>query len=69
MAREHAWQQHARYFDSIFDNINGRQLAKIRAWSSAKLTETHSVLFYMFSGPDFPLRQCVFPETVDLRNK
>src|SRR5271167_3631366 len=53
LTRDQAWQQHARRFSGIFETVDSRQLAKIRAWSSAKLIAPHLVLFYMFSGPDF----------------
>src|SRR5262249_27487309 len=45
-----AWQQHARYLNSAFGNLDKNQFAKIRAWSSAKLTAPSPVLFFMFSG-------------------
>ena len=56
-----AWQQHARYFSSAFGNLDKNQFAKIRAWSSAKLTAPSPVLFYMFSGPDFLYADAFFP--------
>ena len=56
-----AWQQHARYFNSAFGNLDKNQFAKIRAWSSAKLTAPSPVLFYMFSGPDFLYANAFFP--------
>jgi len=56
-----AWQQHVRYFNSAFGNLDKNQFAKIRAWSSAKLTAPSPVLFYMFSGPDFLYANAFFP--------
>ena len=56
-----AWQQHARYFNAAFGNLDKNQFAKIRAWSSAKLTAPSPVLFYMFSGPDFLYANAFFP--------
>src|SRR6478609_5618586 len=56
-----AWQQHARYLNSAFGNLDKNQFAKIRAWSSAKLTAPSPVLFYMFSGPDFLYASAFFP--------
>src|SRR5262245_7134791 len=61
LTRDPAWQQHARYFNSAFGNLDKNQLAKIRAWSSAKLTAPSPVLFYMFSGPDFLYANAFFP--------
>ena len=62
LTQNQAWQQHARRFSGIFETVDSRQLAKIRAWSSAKLTAPHSVLFYMFSGPDFLYANAFFPK-------
>ena len=62
LTRDAAWQQHARRFNSIFESVESRQLAKIRAWSSAKITNPQPVLFYMFSGPDFLYANAFFPK-------
>jgi hypothetical protein len=48
-----AWQSHARYFDSVFGQLEHRQISKIRAWADANLTAPRPTMFYMFSGPDF----------------
>ena len=48
-----SWQQHARFFDSAFAQLEQRQLSKIRAWSDANLAAPRPTAFYMFSGPDF----------------
>ena len=61
LTRDPAWQQHARYLNSAFGNLDKNQFAKIRAWSSAKLTAPSPVLFYMFSGPDFLYANAFFP--------
>lgn len=61
LTQDPAWQQHARYFNSAFGNLDKNQFAKVRAWSSAKLTAPSSVLFYMFSGPDFLYANAFFP--------
>jgi hypothetical protein len=61
LTQDPAWQQHARYFNSAFGNLDKNQFAKIRAWSSAKLTAPSPVLFYMFSGPDFLYANAFFP--------
>ena len=62
LTRDPVWQQHARRFGGIFANVESRQLAKIRAWSSAKITDPQPVLFYMFSGPDFLYANAFFPK-------
>ena len=62
LTHDPVWQQHARRFNGIFANVESRQLAKIRAWSSAKITNPQPVLFYMFSGPDFLYANAFFPK-------
>jgi hypothetical protein len=61
LTQDPAWQQHARYFNSAFGNVDKNQFSKVRAWSSAKLTTSHQVLFYFFSGPDFLYANAFFP--------
>ena len=61
LTQDPTWQQHARYFNSAFGTLEKNQFAKIRAWSSAKLTDPQPVLFYMFSGPDFLYANAFFP--------
>jgi hypothetical protein len=62
LTQDPIWQQHTRYFNSAFGNLDKNQFAKIRAWSSAKLTAPRPVLFYMFSGPDFLYANAFFPK-------
>lgn len=61
LTRDPAWQQHARYFDSIFAREESVSLSKIRAFSRERLTEKHDTMFYMFSGPDFLYAVSFFP--------
>jgi hypothetical protein len=53
LTKDPSWQQHARFFDSAFGQLDQRQLSKIRAWSEANLAAPRTTMFYMFSGPDF----------------
>jgi hypothetical protein len=53
LTKDAAWQQHARYFDSIFAREDSAHLSKVRAFSKEFLTEKHDTMLYMFSGPDF----------------
>jgi len=53
LTRERAWQQHARYFDSAWRELDNRQLSHIRQWSSENLAVRQPTTFYMFGGPDF----------------
>jgi hypothetical protein len=55
------WQQHARYFDSIFGREDSSALSKIRAFSRERLTDKHETMLYMFSGPDFLYATSFFP--------
>jgi hypothetical protein len=55
------WQQHARYFDAIFEREDSTALAKIRAFSQQRLTDQHETMLYMFSGPDFLYATSFFP--------
>jgi hypothetical protein len=53
LTKDPAWQQHARFFDAAFAQLEQRQLSKIRTWSEANLAAPRPTMFYMFSGPDF----------------
>lgn len=53
LTKDHTWQQHARFFDAAFAQLEQRQLAKIRAWATTNLAAPRPTVFYMFSGPDF----------------
>jgi hypothetical protein len=61
LAKDPAWQQHARYFDSIFGREEKRNLSEIRAFSKEHLPEKHDTMLYMFSGPDFLYANALFP--------
>jgi hypothetical protein len=61
LTKDPFWQQHARYFDSIFAREDKNTLAQVRAFSAAHLTERHDAMFYMFSGPDFLFATSFFP--------
>ncbi len=53
LANDPVWQQHARYFDSIFAREDSTTLSKVRAFSREQLTDKHDTMLYMFSGRDF----------------
>jgi hypothetical protein len=61
LTKDPAWQQHARYFDSIFAREDSAHLSKVRAFSKEFLTEKHDTMLYMFSGPDFLYATSFFP--------
>ena len=53
LTKDPSWQQHARFFDAAFGELERRQLSKIRAWANTNLAAPKPTMFYMFSGPDF----------------
>lgn len=55
------WKQHARNFDEAWDDLERRQLAKIRGLVAKNFTNPQHVLFYIFSGPDFLYADAFFP--------
>src|SRR5712692_7332782 len=61
LTKDHAWQQHARSFDSAFGRLEHGQIARIRAWSASNLTASRPTMFYMFSGPDFLYANAFYP--------
>src|SRR5260370_24943207 len=61
LTKDRAWQEHARIFDSAFERLEHRQLARIRAWSGNNLTAAPPTMFYMFSGPDFLYANAFYP--------
>ena len=61
LAKDPAWQSHARYFDSIFAREESTTLSKVREFSKRYLTDKHDTMLYMFSGPDFLYATSFFP--------
>jgi hypothetical protein len=61
LTKDPAWQQHARYLDSIFAREEKAHLSEVRAFSKEYLTDKHDTMFYMFSGPDFLYANSFFP--------
>ena len=61
LTRDPAWQRHAKFFDSAFDQLEQRQISRIRAWSDANITAPKPTMFYMFSGPDFLYANAFYP--------
>jgi hypothetical protein len=53
LTKDPSWQRHARFLDGAFEQLESRQLSKIRAWAEANLAAPKPTMFYMFSGPDF----------------
>jgi hypothetical protein len=61
LAAQPGWKAHAHGFDAAFKRVEDRQLSRIRAWSKDNVAAP-SVLFYMFSGPDFLYANSFFPD-------
>jgi len=61
LTKDPVWQQHARYFDSIFGREDNATLSKVRAFSRERLADKHDTMLYMFSGPDFLYATSFFP--------
>ncbi|PZR75775.1 MAG: hypothetical protein DLM73_04325 [Chthoniobacterales bacterium] len=58
------WAQHATELDRAWQQVEKRQLSKIRAWAPQALGtayEDTGPMFYMFSGPDFLYANAFFP--------
>lgn len=55
------WQRHAAAMASAWQNIETRQLSRIRTWSTSELTAPSNTLYYFFSGPDFLYADAFFP--------
>ena len=64
LTRERAWQQHARYFDNAWKELERRQLSHIRKWSSEHIAVRQPTTFYMFGGPDFLYVDAFLPGSV-----
>ena len=65
LTREPSWQQHARFFDTAWANLEKRQLLKVRTWAKTRIPDAFaatSTAFYMFSGPDFLYADTFFPQ-------
>ncbi|MGJ5034098.1 hypothetical protein ACQR13_08370 [Bradyrhizobium sp. HKCCYLRH3059] len=57
-----AWRRHAAFFDNAFNQLEQRQLSKIRAWADANLAAPRPSMFYFFSGPDFLYADAFHPK-------
>lgn len=65
LAAEGGWQRHAKACDNAWEQLEKRQLSKVRNWSASHIPDAASAkgtLFYMFSGPDFLYADTIFPQ-------
>lgn len=64
LTQDPAWRRHAAFFDNAFDQLEQRQLSKIRSWADANLAAPQRAMFYFFSGPDFLYADAFHPKAV-----
>jgi hypothetical protein len=62
IAQDPAWRRHAAFFDGAFNQLEQRQLSKIRSWGEANLAAPRPSMFYFFSGPDFLYADAFYPK-------
>lgn len=62
VADDAGWKRHAKFFDAAWDKLDKRQLSKVRSWQGKNMPAAQSVMFYMFSGPDFLYANAFFPK-------
>jgi len=64
LSHSRSWVDHATEFDKAWQQLDARQLAKIRAWGPEFMDgayEDKSPMLYFFSGPDILYAQVFFP--------
>ncbi len=64
LAAEKAWDEHAKFFNTAWDELDKKQLAKVRTWVSTYIpgpSASNTPVFYMFSGPDYLYVNTFFP--------
>ncbi|MGJ4925920.1 hypothetical protein ACQR1I_11425 [Bradyrhizobium sp. HKCCYLS2038] len=62
LAQDPAWRRHAAFLDNAFNQLEQRQLSKIRTWGDANLAAPRPAMFYFFSGPDFLYADAFYPK-------
>jgi len=65
LTKESSWQQHAKFFDTAWANLEKNQISKVRAWAQTHIPDAFAAkgtAFYMFSGPDFLYADTFFPQ-------
>ncbi|MGJ4887009.1 hypothetical protein ACQR1Y_02395 [Bradyrhizobium sp. HKCCYLRH3099] len=62
LVQEPAWRRHAAFFDNAFNQLEQRQLSRIRVWGDANLAAPRTTMFYFFSGPDFLYADAFYPK-------
>jgi hypothetical protein len=62
LARDAAWQSHAKALDAAWTRLEETRLSKIRTWAAANLAATQPTVLYMFSGPDYLYMDAFFQD-------
>jgi hypothetical protein len=65
LTKDPGWQRHASHFNAIFGQEDRNHLARVRAFSKARLTATHDTMLYFFSGPDALHAVALFPNATN----
>ena len=55
------WKDYAKSFDENWSQLDASQMSKVRAWTAKNIKDQSSVLFYMFSGPDYLYADALIP--------
>ena len=64
-----AWQSHYNSLDNSWQQLEDRQISKVRQWSEAELkdlNDSQPSIFYPFSGPDFLYSYSLFPQAKEM---
>jgi hypothetical protein len=61
VAADPLWKEYAKSFDESWSQLDASQMSKVRAWTAKNINDQSSVLFYMFSGPDFLYADALMP--------
>lgn len=64
LAKDSAWQEHAKFFNTAWTELDKTQLSKIRAWDTSYISAAstgNTPVFYMFSGPDYLYVNAFYP--------
>lgn len=61
VAADPLWKEYAKSFDESWSQLDTSQMSKVRAWTAKNIDDQSSVLFYMFSGPDFLYADALMP--------
>lgn len=64
LSRNASWMTHATEFDTAWQDLETRQLAKVRTWAESFMPmayASHGPMLYFFSGPDVLYAQTFYP--------